>query len=84
MIDEAKTVRVFLAQNGGHPHNRRFLSFQIDHASIQSYHPFCDDFGPMNMACTTRFIEQLDQEVASCARASCSQLVLSVESGRRP
>ena len=82
-IGQTKTVKLFLAQNGGHPHNRRFLSFQIDHETIQ-YHPFCDDFGPMNMACTTRFIEQLDQEMAACARASCAQLVLSVESGRRP
>ena len=45
--------------------------------------PYCDDFGPMNMACTIRFIEQLDHEMTACAKASCRQLVLSVGSGRR-
>jgi hypothetical protein len=73
-IDDEMAVNDFLAQNGGHPQIRRFLCFQIDHESIQ-YHPFCDDFGLMNMACTTRFIEQLDQELAACGRASCSHMV---------
>ena len=82
LIGDTKIVDVFVAQNGGNPNDQRFLSFRIDHANIQ-YHPYCDDFGPMNMACTIRFIEQLDQEMTACAKASCRQLVLSVGGGRR-
>ena len=75
-------VEVFVSQNGGQPPRPRFLSFPID-APIQ-YHAFCDDFGPMNMSCTIRFIELLEQELEACARASCDQLVVSVEAGARP
>ena len=76
-----QVIKVFIAQNGGHPHDRRFLLFKIDH-DIR-YHPYCDDFGPMNMECTVRFIEKLDAEMVACARASCRQLVLSVDRGQR-
>ena len=37
----------------------------------------------MNMECTIRFIEQLEDEMAACARISCRQLVLSVDHGQR-
>ncbi len=58
-----------------------FLVFKIDPAI--HYHPYCDDFGPMNMACTIRFIKQLDTELQRCSVMSIGQLVLSVDPGRR-
>ena len=47
--------------------------------SIQ-YYPLCDDFGPMNMACVVRFIEQLDEELT---KYPSSRLFFCVEDGKR-
>jgi cell division cycle 14 len=81
-VVESQPVDVFIAQNGGRPYDQRYLSFSMD-AAVQ-YHSFCDDFGPMNLSSTVRFIKQLEQELAACAQSCCRQLVLSVESGPRP
>jgi hypothetical protein len=44
------------------------------------YHPFCDDFGPMNMSSVVHFAEQLRDEFAAHPR---SRLIYSVGSDRR-
>ena len=55
-----------------------FRIFKLD-PTIQ-YFPLCDDFGPMNMACVTSFILQLDRERAD--HPDC-RLVFCVDDGRR-
>jgi cell division cycle 14 len=74
------TTSVFLAQNEGRP-SGRFLSFEHDKSIL--YYPFCDDFGPMNISCTIKLIEQLEYELSCCKKISCNQLVYSVSPGRR-
>jgi hypothetical protein len=44
------------------------------------YYPICDDFGPMNLASTTRFIELLEDEIYDYP--DC-KIVFHVDSGRR-
>jgi hypothetical protein len=86
MVCQNQCIGVFIAQNGGTSPDKSFMSLKIDPAI--KYHPFCDDVGPMNMACSIRFIEQLDRELARCASAASSasigQFVVSVDAGRRP
>jgi cell division cycle 14 len=38
----------------------------------------------MNMSSTIRFIRQLEESLSECALSSCSKLVYSVDTGRRP
>ena len=45
------------------PDGENFRKFVPDQA-IQ-YHPMCDDFGPMNMSSMIKFVQQLDDELAS-------------------
>ena len=42
------------------------------------YHRYCDDFGPFNMSSTIRFIQQLQDEIASALMLSCHQLIYVV------
>ena len=81
LVGRCRNIDIFIAQNGGQP-DGRFLSFQLDGIT---YHPFCDDFGPFNISSTIQFIKQLDGEITACTQASvsCTQLVLSVDSGKR-
>ena len=44
------------------------------------YHPFCDDFGPMNLSSVIAFIEQLENEILLNPR---SRIVYMVDAGRR-
>jgi hypothetical protein len=44
------------------------------------YYPICDDFGPMNLASTTRFIEMLEDEIYDYPS---SKIVLCSDPGRR-
>ena len=44
------------------------------------YRPFCDDFGPMNLACIVRFIQSIDTELASFPS---SKIIWCVDNGRR-
>ena len=78
--NSSRAIQIFIAQNGGQP-SGRFLSFQND-TSIE-YHPYCDDFGPMNISTTINFIKQLENELLACSQISCDQLVYSVQKGRR-
>ena len=48
--------------------------------ALISYDPFCDDFGPMNMACIADFISQLSDELAKNERC---RLVYLVDDGKR-
>ena len=59
-------------------HTKKFRCFQPQ--SLLEYYPFCDDFGPMNLACIVRFITMLDQELAS---DPASKIVFCVDDGRR-
>ena len=82
ILDDAVSgVQIFIAQNGGQP-DGIFHTFQNDTALV--YQPFCDDFGPMNLSSTIRFIRQLEESLSECALSSCSKLVYSVDTGRRP
>jgi hypothetical protein len=78
---EEKTVRIFLSQDGGQP-DGDFLSFRND--DHLHYHPYRDDFGPMNLSSTIHFIRLLDEMVSECVSSNVGQLVYCVESGRRP
>jgi hypothetical protein len=44
------------------------------------YYPICDDFGPMNLAATTRFVELLEDEIYDFPD---SKIVLAADPGRR-
>ena len=44
------------------------------------YIPFCDDFGPMNMACIADFISQLDDKLNA---NSSSRLIYTVDNSKR-
>jgi cell division cycle 14 len=69
---------VFLAQNiKGLIKEESFRI--IDSAGIQ-YEAYCDDFGPMNMASTIDFIQQLDSELSAYPN---SAILISAEDGRR-
>jgi hypothetical protein len=37
----------------------------------------------MNISCTIRFIQQLEESLSECALFSCRRLVYSVDTGRR-
>eukprot|EP00292_Cryptomonas_paramecium_P011236 CAMPEP_0113682604 /NCGR_PEP_ID=MMETSP0038_2-20120614/12772_1 /TAXON_ID=2898 /ORGANISM="Cryptomonas paramecium" /LENGTH=317 /DNA_ID=CAMNT_0000601725 /DNA_START=166 /DNA_END=1115 /DNA_ORIENTATION=+ /assembly_acc=CAM_ASM_000170 len=45
------------------------------------YFGFCDDFGPMNMACCIRFIQSLDYQIAECKQKQ--KAVYCVDEGPR-
>jgi cell division cycle 14 len=44
------------------------------------YHPFCDDFGPMNFASIAKFVYAIEQEIV---RSKTNALVVTAEKGRR-
>ena len=73
-------------------HNRMYMA---QHLSIKTfggsfkcyrqnssfkYGPFCDDFGPMNLACIVRFIESIDKELVSYP---LNKIVWCIDEGRR-
>jgi hypothetical protein len=75
VIDEL----VFLAQGDLKlPNPEAYQIFQP--LKTLKYYPICDDFGPMNLASTTRFIEMLEDEIYDYPS---SKIVFCVESGRR-
>ena len=55
-----------------------FRSFRLDKAI--KYRPFCDDFGPMNLACVVRFIRSIDAELASYPT---KKIVWCIDDGKR-
>ena len=70
--------RIFIFQGKGYILDEKI--FHIFKIQNLEYFPFCDDFGPMNMGCVIRFMEQLDQELALFPE---HKVVLYVESGKR-
>jgi cell division cycle 14 len=74
-------IKVFVSQEECHPESD-FLSFRNDDHLL--YHPYRDDFGPLNLSSTVHFIRMLDEMVSECVSSNVSQLVYCVESGRRP
>jgi hypothetical protein len=59
-------------------------SFDCLHLSLISqiaYHAYCDDFGPMNMACIVDFIRHLEAKLA--VNTSEKKIVLCVAAGRQ-
>ena len=71
--------RLYLAQNiDGLKLPSTFRCFQPK--SAISYHPFCDDFGPMNMASIVEFASELDREYS---KHPDSKIIFCVESGKR-
>ena len=57
---------------------KKFRCFQPQ--AMVAYHGFCDDFGPMSLASTVRFIELLDRELE---QHPDSRIVFKVDPGRR-
>ena len=57
------------------------MSFQNEPDFL--YHPFCDDFGPMNMSTTIRFIRLLKRKISECAALSMQRLVYYAEGSKR-
>ena len=75
MIDE----RLFITQGvDGLPETERFRIFKPMDTIF--YSPFCDDFGPMNLASIVCFVEQLDYEIDEYPD---SQFFYCVEEGKR-
>jgi cell division cycle 14 len=48
--------------------------------NLLQYHPFCDDFGPMNLACAVKFIDMLDEAMSEFAS---HKILVCVNEGRR-
>ena len=66
-------------------HHIKDLSFdddfrRIDLPNVVCYEGYCDDFGPMNMSSTIRFIRLLDAEIASFPSA---KIVVCADDGPR-
>jgi cell division cycle 14 len=73
-------VRVLIAQDGGQP-DGLFLSLSND--GYVQYHPYRDDFGPMNLSSTIHFIRMLDEKIQECVASNIDQVVYSVNDGQR-
>ena len=67
---------VFIAQNFDVSSAEHTFTFDTN----LKYHPFCDDFGPMNFACIVNFIEELDRELD---QSESGTLVYCAGNGRR-
>ena len=50
---------------------------------ILQYHPFCDDFGPMDLAQVTKFITLLSDTLRNPQLTEPCKVVFVVEPGRR-
>jgi cell division cycle 14 len=70
--------KIYVAQNIPKPKGAGIRCFSTE--GYLEYEPFCDDFGPMNISCVTRFIEDLDCMLAEAP--SCKH-VYYIEPGRR-
>jgi len=70
--------RVYIAQNVNTSVGNGYRCLRIP-TNIQ-YYSFCDDFGPMNMACIFRFIDCLDNELESYPSI---KIIFAAEKGRR-
>ena len=70
--------KLFLAQdNLDYPAGPLYTTIRMN---AFQYFPFCDDFGPLNLSCVTRFIEALELEQS---KTPASSIVIYSESGER-
>ena len=79
MDTSAVNQRLYLAQNVDRtkiPKSYRYFRL----SSAIKYHPFCDDFGPMNMAGIVDFIRSLESEFSSFPE---SKILFCVDKGTR-
>ena len=70
--------KVYIAQNVPASPGKGYKCVET-HENLR-YYPFCDDFGPMNMASVIRFIEIINQEIES---NPSSKIIYCVPKGRR-
>ena len=73
-------IKVFISQEGSLPDDKCVV---FQNSSDLQYHPYRDDFGPMNMASTIQFVKLVDEKMDECKAQSITNLVYSVGSGRR-
>ena len=79
IIQSVLDDRIYIAQGvDALPDCRSFVPFSPDPAI--KYHAFCDDFGPMNLACIADFTQQLDDALAE---HPTSRLFYFVDEGKR-
>ena len=78
----AISSRLNLAQNiDGFSLGDSFECFRLSTLSAQiAYNPYCDDFGPVSMACVVDFIRLLDAKLVG---SSATKMILCVDAGRR-
>ena len=69
---------VYIAQNMGLSLDKTYAFLST--SGILEYHPVCNDFGPMGMSSVIRFIELLDNKIASHPN---QKIVYLVEPGKR-
>ena len=81
LSDHERVEMLITQQVSSLPHG--CYRFFQNSACVQ-YHHFCDDFGPMNMSSTIRFIQQLEDEIDAASIDGGRQLVYVVDDGRRP
>ena len=74
----ASTCRIFLSQINGAP--QEVTSYCVLKTNEFPYHPFCDDFGPMNFLAIVQFIESLDQKIK---HGNAEAVVCTASEGRR-
>jgi cell division cycle 14 len=72
---------IVISLDGGQPDGNS-LCFGNDDKMV--YHPYCDDFGPLNMSSTIHFVKLMNEKIAECAKQNISTLVYVIENGRRP
>jgi cell division cycle 14 len=79
IVQQVLSDKLYLAQGIDElPSSDAFRLFRPDE-TVQ-YFPLCDDFGPMNMACVTNFIVQLERERCQFPE---SRIFYCVDDGKR-
>jgi cell division cycle 14 len=81
--NRVQNLKVLLSHDGGKPEDGLFLSFCNHDDAALVYCPYRDDFGPMNLSSTIRFIKLVDEMVLKCEQQGIGQLVYFAAEGRR-
>ena len=72
-----KKRSIYLAQNSGFPIGKQYHRVFDDNVQ---YYPFCDDFGPMNLASIVTFSGSLDKAISE---SKSDSIVYCAKQGRR-